>query len=211
MNQTTLAAQVREKTGKGVAHRLRAAKQIPAVLYGPHAEKPLPIAVDPKALREAIHTAHRFNTILTLQLDKGGERTALLRDYQMDPVSRELLHADFYEVALDKPVTVQVPIVLTGRSIGVAEGGILAQSRRVVEVVCLPREIPVSIEHDVTEMQGNEALHVSELKAPAGVKIRFVNDFAVAVITAPEAEVAGPAAAAGGEAAAPAAKAGAKK
>lgn len=210
MNQTTLAAQVREKTGKGVAHRLRAAKQIPAVLYGPHAERPLPIAVDPKALREAIHTAHRFNTILTLQLDKGGERTALLRDYQMDPVSRELLHADFYEVALDKPVTVPVPLVLTGRAAGVAEGGVLAQSRRVVDVVCLPREIPVSIEHDVTDMKVNEAVHVSELKAPAGVKIRFVNDFAVAVLTAPEAEVGAPAAA-GGEAAAPAAKAGAKK
>lgn len=206
MNQTTLAAQVREKTGKGVAHRLRAAKQIPAVLYGPHAEKPLPIAVDPKALREAIHTAHRFNTILTLQLDQGGERTALLRDYQQDPVTRELLHADFYEVALDKPVSVQVPLVLTGRSIGVTEGGVLAQSRRVVDVVCLPREIPEKLEYDVTAMKVNEALHVSEIKAPAGVKIRYVNDFAVAVITAPEAEVVSPAAAAG-EAAAPAAKA----
>lgn len=205
MNQTTLAAQVREKTGKGVAHRLRAAKQIPAVLYGPHAEKPLPIAVDPKALREAIRTAHRFNTILTLQLDQGGERTALLRDYQQDPVTRELLHADFYEVVLDKPVTVPVPLVLSGRAAGVAEGGVLAQSRRVVDVVCLPREIPEKIEFDVTNMKVNEALHVSELTAPAGVKIRFVNDFAVAVITAPEAEIASPGAAAG-EAAAPAAK-----
>jgi len=207
MNQTTLAAQVREKTGKGVARRLRAAKQIPAVLYGPHAEKPLPIAVDPKALRQAIHTAHRFNTILTLQLDQGGERTAMLRDYQQDPVTRELLHADFYEVALDKPVTVEVPLVLTGRSVGVAEGGVLAQSRRVVDVVCLPREIPEKLEYDVTAMKVNEALHVSEIKAPAGVKIRYVNDFAVAVITAPEAEVVSPAAAAAGEAAAPAAKA----
>ncbi|HEY0840658.1 MAG TPA: 50S ribosomal protein L25 [Vulgatibacter sp.] len=205
MNQTTLAAQVREKTGKGVAHRLRAAKQIPAVLYGPHAEKPLPIAVDPKALREAIRTAHRFNTILTLQLDEGGERTAMLRDYQQDPVTRELLHADFYEVVLDKPVTVPVPLVLTGRAAGVAEGGVLAQSRRVVDVVCLPREIPERIEADVTNMKVNEALHVSELKAPQGVKIRYVNDFAVAVITAPEEEVVTPGAA-GGEAAAPAAK-----
>ncbi|HWV39902.1 MAG TPA: 50S ribosomal protein L25 [Vulgatibacter sp.] len=210
MNQTTLAAQVRPKIGKGVARRLRAAKQIPAVLYGPHAEKPLPIAVDPKALREAIRTAHRFNTILTLKLDDGGERTALLRDYQQDPVTRELLHADFYEVALDKPVTVPVPLVLTGRAAGVAEGGVLAQSRRVVDVVCLPGQIPERLEHDVTAMKVNEALHVSEIKAPEGVKIRYVNDFAVAVITAPEAEVATPAAAAaageGGAAPAAAAK-----
>ncbi len=194
MNQTTLTAQLREKTGKGVARRLRASKMIPAVVYGPHAEKPLPIAVDPKALREAIHTGHRFNTILTLKLDQGDERVALLKDYQQDPVSRDLLHADFYEVALDKPVTVPVPIVLKGRAAGVIEGGVLSQNRRVVDVVCLPREIPESIDVDVTAMKVNEVLHISDVKAPEGIKLRYLTDFTVAVLSAPEAEAETPAA-----------------
>ncbi|AKU91926.1 50S ribosomal protein L25 [Vulgatibacter incomptus] len=194
MIQTKLAAQVREKTGKGVAHRLRASKMIPAVIYGPHQEKPLTIAVDPKALRAAIQTAHRFNTILTLELDQGGSKTALLKDYQQDPVSRELLHADFYEVALDKPVTVPVPLVLVGKAQGVTEGGILSQNRRVIDVVCLPNQIPEKIEVDVTDMKVNQALHASDVKAPEGIALRYLTDFTIAVMSAPEVEAAAPAA-----------------
>ncbi|WP_373044072.1 50S ribosomal protein L25 [Vulgatibacter sp.] len=200
MDQTTLAAQVREKTGKGVAHRLRAQKLIPAVVYGPHSEAPLNIAVDPKALRQAIQTPHRMNTILTLQLDKGGERMALLKDYQQDPVSREVLHADFYEVKLDETVIVPVPLSLEGRAEGVHAGGILTQLRRELDVVCLPNAIPEKIVQDVTTMKAGAALHVADLKAPEGVKFRFLTNFTVATISVPEAEET-PAAAA--EAAAP--------
>lgn len=190
MNRTTLAAQIREKTGKGVARRLRDDKKIPAVVYGPYQEKPLPISVDPKALREAIQGGHRFNTILTLDLGGGNERVALLKDYQQDPISRDLLHADFYEVALDKPVTVPVPLVLVGRAAGQLEGGVVAQNRREIEVTCLPREIPEKIEVDITELKVNQAIHASDIKAPEGVKIRFLTDFAIASLTAPEEEVA---------------------
>lgn len=188
MDQTTLAAQVREKTGKGVAHRLRANKLIPAVLYGPHSEKPLNIAVDPKALRAAVKTPHKLNTLLTLQLDQGGERLALLKDYQQDPVTREVLHADFYEVKVDEQVTVPVPLALTGRAIGVHEGGVLTQMRRELDVVCLPREIPERIAHDITRMKAGTALHVADVTAPEGVKIRYLTNFAVATISAPEEE-----------------------
>lgn len=200
MDQTTLAAQVREKTGKGVAHRLRAQKLIPAVVYGPHSEAPLNIAVDPKALREAIRTPHKLNTLLTLKLDKGGERLALLKDYQQEPVSRAVLHADFYEVKMGEPVTVPVPLELTGRAEGVAAGGIMTQLRREVEVVCMPNAIPEKLEHDVTGLKAGAALHISEISAPEGVKLRYLTNFTVATITVPEAETT-PAAAA--EAAAP--------
>jgi len=200
MDQTTLAAQVREKTGKGVAHRLRARNLIPAVLYGPHSDKPLNIAVDPRALRAAVKTPHKLNTLLTLQLDQGGERLALLKDYQQDPVSRAVLHADFYEVKVDEPVTVRVPLVLVGRAEGVAAGGVLTQLRREVEVVCTPRDIPERIVHDVTPMKAGTALHVADLTVPEGVKIRYLTNFAVATISAPEEETPATAAA---EAAAP--------
>lgn len=196
MNQTTLQAQVRQKTGKGIARRLRNEKQIPAVLYGPHVETPLTIAVDPKSLRAAMQTEHRLNTILTLELDGGETRTALLKDYQQDPVTRELLHADFYEVQADKALTVPVPVVLKGRAKGVVDGGVLTQNRRLVDVVCLPKDIPASIEVDVTNMGFNEVIHVADIQAPAGVKISFLNNFTIAVLSAPEAEEKTPAEAA---------------
>jgi large subunit ribosomal protein L25 len=199
MEQTTLAAQVREKTGKGVAHRLRAQKLIPAVVYGPHSEAPLNIAVDPKAMREAIRTPHKLNTLLTLKLDNGGERLALLKAYQQDPVSREVLHADFYEVKMGEAVTVPVPLALECRSEGVAAGGVLTQLRRVVDVVCMPNAIPQQLSYDITNLKAGAALHVADLTAPEGVKIRYLTNFTVATISVPEEESA-PAAA---EAAAP--------
>lgn len=188
MDQTTLVARVREKTGKGVAHRLRAQNLIPAVVYGPHSETPLNIAVDPKALRNAVRTPHKFNTIITLKLEGGGERLALLKDYQQHPVTRELLHADFYEVRAGEPITVPVPLVLEGRPEGVAAGGVLTQLRRVVDVVCLPDQIPEKITADVTRMKAGAVLHVADLQAPEGVKIRYLTNYPVATISVPEAE-----------------------
>lgn len=188
MDQTTLAAQVREKTGKGVAHRLRAQKLIPAVVYGPHSEAPLSIAVDPKALRAAVQTGHRLNTLLTLKLDAGGERIALLKNFQQDPVSRELLHADFYEVKADAPVTVPVPLVFEGRAKGVVDGGVLTQLRRTLDVTCLPNAIPEKLAHNVSKMEGGDVLHVADLEVPEGIQVRYLSNFAVATLSAPEAE-----------------------
>lgn len=186
MNQTTLTAQVRESTGKGIAHRLRADKQIPAVLYGPYMDEPIAIAVDPKALRAAVQGPRRLNTILTLDLGPAGTKVALLKEFQQHPVTRELLHADFYEVRLDKSVRVPVPVALTGRAEGVALGGLLSQTRRTVEVECLPDAIPAAIEVDVTAMKFNDVLHVADVKPPEGVKILFLTNFTIATLSAPE-------------------------
>jgi len=186
MDQTTLTAQVRENTGKGIARRLRAQKQIPAVLYGPHMDKPMGIAVDPKALRAAVQGPRKLNTILTLDMGEAGKRVALLKDFQKHPVTGELLHADFYEVRLDKPIRVSVPVILEGRPEGVTLGGILSQTRRNLTVECLPDAIPDRIVVDVSRMKMGEALHVSDIQPPEGVRIRYVNNFTVAVVTAPE-------------------------
>jgi large subunit ribosomal protein L25 len=186
MDQTTLTAQVRENTGKGIARRLRAQKQIPAVLYGPHMDKPMGIAVDPKALRAAVQGPRKLNTILTLDMGEAGKRVALLKDFQKHPVTGELLHADFYEVHLDKPIRVSVPVILEGRPEGVTLGGILSQTRRNLTVECLPDAIPDRIVVDVTRMKMGEALHVADIQPPEGVRIRYVNNFTVAVVTAPE-------------------------
>lgn len=97
VNTSTLEAKPREGSGKGVARRLRAQGLIPAVVYGKHLEKPVHISVNPKAVRQAINTPHKFNTLIQIKVE-GGDRQVLLKDYQMDPVTRAILHADFLDV-----------------------------------------------------------------------------------------------------------------
>ncbi|MGA8892875.1 MAG: 50S ribosomal protein L25/general stress protein Ctc, partial [Anaeromyxobacteraceae bacterium] len=204
--QNSVAAQPRTEKGKGPARRLREKNLIPAVVYGLQAQ-PTPVAVDPAEVMKAIATPHKRNTLITLQLESGAKRV-LFKDYQVDPVSRRLLHADFLEVALDKPVLVKVPVVTTGKAEGVLEGGILSVSTHEVTVEALPDRIPVQIEVDVTPIKIGHSLHVSELKSPEGSKIKYATDYVIAYVAVPEKEevVAAPTAVAGAEgAAAPAA------
>ena len=209
-NRKVLAAEARAEKGKGPNRRLRAKGLIPAVVYGPHRE-PSHVAVDPALLQKAIATPHKFNTLLTLAID-GGDKRVLFKDYAVDPVSRKLLHADFLEVEMDKPVRVQVPIAITGRAEGVAVGGILTVSAHEIDVEALPGQIPAQIEVDVTPLKIGGSIHIADVKAPEGVKIRFHTNFTVAVVTAPEKEevavptaAAAPAEGAAAPAAAPAA------
>ena len=105
---STLTAQKRDQAGKGPSHRLRGKGLIPAVCYGPY-EKPLHVAVDPEAIKKAIATPHKFNTVIKLQVDGGETRTVLFKDFEKDPVDGHMLHADFLEVRMDKDVVVNVP------------------------------------------------------------------------------------------------------
>lgn len=194
-NTSTLEAKPREGSGKGVARRLRAQGLIPAVVYGKHLEKPVHISVDPKAVRQAINTPHKFNTLIQIKVE-GGDRQVLLKDYQMEPVTRAILHADFLHVHPNEQVKVNVPLVLTGRAQGVADGGLLTQARRELEVWSLPGAIPERIEVDVTAMKIAEVLHINDLKLPAGVSVKTNVNYTLAVISAPEAVEASPAAAA---------------
>ncbi|NOJ80161.1 50S ribosomal protein L25/general stress protein Ctc [Myxococcus xanthus] len=195
VNTSTLEAKPREGSGKGVARRLRAEGLIPAVVYGKHLEKPVHISVNPKAVRQAINTPHKFNTLIQIKVE-GGDRQVLLKDYQMDPVTRAILHADFLDVRPTDKVKVNVPLVLTGRAQGVADGGLLTQARREIEVWSLPGAIPEKIEVDVTPMKIAEVLHINDLKLPEGVSVKTNVNYTLAVISAPEAVEAGPAAAA---------------
>jgi large subunit ribosomal protein L25 len=207
-----LEAKTRAGSGKGFARRTRAEGLIPAVMYGPHLEKPMALAVDPLKVREAIKTPKKLNTVILLSID-GTEHIVLLKDYQLDPVSKQLLHADFITVKENEQVKVKVPVVLTGKAIGVIEGGILSQMRRELEVWALPAAIPQSIDVDVSGLKIAQALHVKEVKFPAGITVKTQVDYTIAVVTAPEIEkvvevvaaapVAGAPAAAGAAGAAP--------
>ncbi|MBZ4333290.1 50S ribosomal protein L25/general stress protein Ctc [Corallococcus sp. AS-1-12] len=201
-DKSTLEAQARDNSGKGVARRLRASGQVPAVVYGKHLKAPLHISVDPKGIRTAINTPHKLNTLIQLKL-AGNEQQVLLKDYQMDPLTRDILHADFIAVSEKEQVKVNIPVVLTGKAAGVADGGLLTQIRRNLEVWALPGAIPLQIEVDVTNLKIAEALHVNDVKLPEGVSVKTHVNYTIATIAAPEAAEAAPAAAAA--AAAPAA------
>ena len=192
ITRNTLTARVRDGAGKGPARRLRAEGLVPAVVYGRHLETPVHIAVDPIEVKKAIATPHRLNTLLTLKLEGQPERLVLLKDYQQDPVSREMLHADFIDVHENEQIKVNVPLLLVGKPVGVTEGGILSQSRRELEVYAMPAAIPEKIEADVSHLKIAQSLHINEVKLPQGVRVKTQVNYTIAVVSVPEKEEVAP-------------------
>src|SRR5512145_1387363 len=160
---TTLQAEKRDGRGKNEARRLRASGRIPAVLYGAEKNKALEIAVDPKVLSRILHSESGVNTLIGLTLD-GSDTRVMVKEYQLDPIDHKLLHADFYQVAMDKTITVTVPIVLKGEARGVKQqGGIVDFVNREIEIEVLPGDIPENITIDVSELMLNQGIRVRDL------------------------------------------------
>jgi large subunit ribosomal protein L25 len=169
-----LDAVERSQRGKNEARRLRATGRIPAVVYGVR-EGGKAIAVDPKALARILRTEQGANTLIALNLAGGGDARVLVREYQLDPVTHELLHADFYRVAMDKLIRVQVTVVPQGEPKGVKQqGGVLDIVHRQIEVECLPADIPNHIEVDVVELMVGQNIRVRDL--PTSGKWKAVTD-----------------------------------
>jgi large subunit ribosomal protein L25 len=163
----TLEAVKREGRGKNEANRLRASGQIPAVVYGTRRESKAPegvaVAVDPKAVLRILHSDSGANTLINLKFE-GAESRVMVKEYQLDPVTHALLHADFYQLAMDKAIVVPVPIHLLGEAKGVKlQGGIVDFVTREIEVECLPTDIPEHIDVDVTELSLHESIRVRDL------------------------------------------------
>jgi large subunit ribosomal protein L25 len=162
--EAILEAMEREGRGKNEARRLRASGRIPAVLYGGETHEGKPIAVDPKLLSKILHSELGANTLIALRIPGGGDARVLVKEYQLDPVSRELLHADFYRVAMDKAMRVTVPVVTRGEAPGVKQqGGILDFVHREIEIECLPADIPEHVEVDVSELMIGQNIRVRDL------------------------------------------------
>jgi len=160
---TTLQAEKRDGRGKNEARRLRASGRIPAVMYGVEKDKATAIAVDPKVLSRILHSESGVNTLIGLQLD-GTDTRVLVKEYQLDPIDHKLLHADFYQVAMDRVLTVTVPIVLKGEARGVKQqGGIVDFVNREIEIEVLPGDIPENITIDVSELMLNQGIRVRDL------------------------------------------------
>ncbi|MEO6444831.1 MAG: 50S ribosomal protein L25/general stress protein Ctc [Gemmatimonadaceae bacterium] len=170
MATASLSASARTDTGKGVARSLRRDGKLPAVIYG-HARAPQALSIDARELGRLLEHVSADTTVIELSVDGSVSRT-LIREVQRHPVKRAIIHVDFQELVAGEKVTVKVPIVLTGVSIGVRmNGGILTQVLTDLEVSVDPADIPNRIEVDVTEINIGGSVHVSDLAIPAGVEV----------------------------------------
>ncbi len=203
MPEIVVNAQSRQDTGKNVNRRLREKGLIPGVLYGNRREPAL-LSVSPKEVGAVLHAPAGMSTLFDLDFD-GKRRKVILKEYQAEPVRGSLLHADFSEVALDKPIRVKVHVELTGTPVGVkVEGGFLDFVTRELDVECLPLDIPEKFVVDVSDLALGRHMRVSDLTLPPKVTVLTEADIVVAHVVARREEEAAPVAeaAAEGEAAA---------
>jgi large subunit ribosomal protein L25 len=189
MSEIVVGAQRRSLTGKNVNRRLRAEGRIPGVLYGSHKE-PVAVAVSPQDIAAILQSAAGENTLFDLDVE-GDRRKVILKQFQVEPVKGSLLHADFFEVALDKPIEVRVHIELEGTPVGVkAQGGHLEFITRELEIECLPTKIPDRLPVDVSALELGRNFRVSDMILPDGVTVLTDPDVVVAHVVMPRAEAA---------------------
>lgn len=160
----SLVGVTRQGRGKNEARRLRRSGQVPGVLYGGESKEGQPISVDPKELLTILRSESGVNTLIGLTVDGGKASQVLVKEFQLDPVDSELLHVDFYRLALDKAITVTVPVTLVGEPAGVRQqGGLLDFVQRDVQVECMPTEIPEHLEVDVSELMIGQGVRLRDL------------------------------------------------
>jgi large subunit ribosomal protein L25 len=169
--------------GNGPARRLRQAGQVPAVFYGPKTESVL-LSVNKNDLDLIFKKGRISQIILNLVIQNNGEtytRPAMIKELQVHPVSRNYLHIDFYEIDMDRKVTVKIPVVTTGQSVGIERGGILQIIRRELEVQCLPFEVPKTIEIDITDLDMGDSVHVEDISLDG--EVEFFSEASLTVVT----------------------------
>lgn len=175
MQQLVVEAAPRSERGKNCARRLRRAGQVPAVVYG-GSIKPVALSVDPRVVERILHSEQGHNAVFTLQIKGHGKSSAMIRDWQSEPVKGSLLHVDFLRVAMDTRLRVKVPVETRGEAIGVKQqAGILELVQREVEVVCLPGDIPESFTVEVTELAIGHGVRVGDLQVD-NRKVRVLTD-----------------------------------
>lgn len=209
----TVAATIREDTGKGAARRLRAAGRVPAVIYG-HGEETRALSVDAHELEVLFSHISVENTVIELAISgaKGKKKPvtvrALVREVQRHPYRPGVMHVDFYELHAGERIEVEVPLRLIGAAPGVKAGGLMQHSLHELEIRCLPESIPDVLEVEVSALEIGDSIHVREMKIPEGIEVITEADRTVCAVIPPtvvpvEAEEAAEEAAAVAEAAEP--------
>ena len=165
-----LEVEKREKSGKGVARQLRRVGKIPGVLYGGGNSQFL--ALEHNKARKLVLSQVGHTGLLTVKMPGEADRVAVLQDHQLDPITGAILHIDLFEVSMDKPIRVKVPVSIIGAvPKGVKEGGIVHQPLRELHIECLPGLIPDHIEVTGEDLGVGQGIHVKDVEAPEGVKV----------------------------------------
>ena len=189
MERPVLTAEIREGVGKEKAKKLRTKGLIPAIFYGPRSQT-IPLVIDYKELTKVLQTEAGENVLIDLDIRKGAQsdrKVVMVKDIQIDPLQRIALHTDFYEVAMDELVIVEVPVHLVGKPEGTKMGGILEQVRRVIQVQCLPGDIPKSIDIDVSALMIGDSIHIQDIQVE-NAKIISDTNFTIATVVPPVVE-----------------------
>ncbi len=181
MSEIVIQAERRNPGGKNVNRRLRRSGKIPAVMYG-RKKEPVPLAVTPETVKAILFSESGRNTIFAVSVDGGQQTNAMVKDYQLDPVRGNLIHTDFFEIAMDRLLELTVNIEIVGESDGVKkDGGLMDIVTRSVEVECLPSDIPDAIKVDVGHLKINDYIRVKNLVVDPKVKI--LTDPEVVIVT----------------------------
>ncbi len=177
----SLKAEDRKRTGSGVLKRMRREGFIPSVVYGTTSES-RNVKVSAKGFREMLADSASANVLVDLELDGGSHQLAFLKDLQHDPLSGHILHADFLAVDDTTEITAQIPVALSGEAVGVKLGGQLEQMLYSIEIKCLPKDLPETIEGDVSDLDVGEMLNVGKMAWPEGVAPTLGEDVVVALV-----------------------------
>jgi large subunit ribosomal protein L25 len=182
---TVIAAQGRIPGGKNANRRIRKSGKIPAVIYG-QGKQPAVVSVDPNEVKAILYSETGRNTIFAVSVDGSEQNNAMVKDYQLDPVQGNLIHADFLEIAMDRLLELTVNVELVGEAEGVKlDGGIMDFVTRSIEVECLPSDIPESIKVDVSPLKINDYIRVKNIQTDAKVKILSDPDVVIVTIVPP--------------------------
>ena len=186
METIELKADIRTSTGKEAAKAIRRGGRIPAVLYGADTDA-VSLSVDVKDLETLFRKSGSGYQLIDLIFSDGKEKKqVMIKELQTDPVTSNLLHADFYEVAMDRKIAVAVPVVTVGKSEGVEMGGILSIIRRELEVLCYPNKVPESIEIDISELEIGDSIHINEVNFEEDAEPTAEGHLTVLTISAPQ-------------------------
>lgn len=189
MEQAELNVEIRDKSGKGVARKLRMAGKLPGVVYGKNVDSTA-IVVDPKELEAAISGEAGLNTLITL---KGATELAgkvvILKNADIHPLRRDMISADFHAINLTEKAAFMVPINVVGTALGQKEGGSLQLVRNELEVLCLPTQVPQAIDIDVTALEIGDTIHIEQVVAPEGVDLVHDVNFTVMTLSVIKEEV----------------------
>lgn len=186
MDLIQLNAKLRDVKGKGAARKLRAGKQIPAIMYGAKTE-PVMLSLDTGEFDKVIRDHGSTGLFMNLKVDgdNKGDQVVMLKEMQMDTFGLEYVHVDFHQIDMDTKVTVTIPVEATGISKGVKEGGLLQIIRRELDVVCKPADTPECIEVDITNLDIGDAVHVEDIDLGEMVEIPHEVNFTVVTIVPP--------------------------